>query len=88
MNEIAEYLKRRSIKRYTIFELDKPFPFYLLDVNKLKIRLPYYDSFFKYITIEFCGLGYNIVFYDAKKRYATHRETGFTEEKKCNRVFQ
>lgn len=46
MNEIAEHLKGRGIKRYTIFELDKPFPFYLLDINKLKIMHPYYDSFF------------------------------------------
>ena len=87
MNEIAEYLKGRGIKRYTIFELDKPFPFYLLDVNKLKIMLLYYDSSFKYVTIEFWDPSYNVVFYDAKERYVTNRETGFIEEKSAIEYF-
>lgn len=43
--------------------------------------------FFKYVTIEFWGPGYNVVFYDAKERYATHRETGFTEEKSAIEYF-
>lgn len=87
MNKIAEYLKRRGIKRYTIFELDKPFPFDLLDVNKLKIMLLYYDSSFKYVTIEFWGPNYNVVFYDAKGRYVTNRETGFAKEKSAIEYF-
>lgn len=87
MNEIAKYLKGRGIKRYTIYELDKSFPFYLLDVNKLKIMLLYYDSSFKYITIEFWDPSYNVVFYDEKERYVTNRETGFIEEKSAIEYF-
>lgn len=87
MRKIVEDIRKRSIEKYTIFELDKPFPFYLLDSNKYNISLPYYASFFKYITIEFWDPGYNVVFYDAKERYATHREAGFTEEKNAIEYF-
>ena len=87
MKKIVEYLKGVGIKRYTIFELDKPFPFYLLDVNKLKIMLLYYDSSFKYVTIEFWDPSYNVVFYDEKERYVTNRETGFIEEKSAIEYF-
>lgn len=47
MKRIVEYLKGRGIKGYTIYKLDNPFLFYLLDVNKLNIMLPYYESFFQ-----------------------------------------
>ena len=87
MERIAEYLKGRGIKRYTIYELDKPFPLYLLDVNKLKIMLLYYYSSFKYVTIEFWDPSYNVVFYDEKERYVTNRETGFIEEKNAIEYF-
>ena len=87
MKRIVENLKRRGVKKYTIYELDKPFPFYLLDVNKLKIMLLYYDSSFKYVTIEFWDPSYNVVFYDAKERYITNRETGFIEEKSAIEYF-
>lgn len=53
MKKIVEDLEKRDIEKYTIFKLDKPFPFYLLDSNKYNISRPYYASFFKYITIEF-----------------------------------
>lgn len=87
MKRIAEYLKERGIEKYTIFELDKPFPFYLLDSNKYNISLHYCASFFKYITIEFCDPGYNVDFYDKKERYATHKSLGFTEEKSAIEYF-
>ena len=80
MKKIVELLRKRGIEKYTIFKLDKPFPLYLLDSNKYNISLPYYASFFKYITIEFWDLGYNVVFYDEKERYATHRSLGFAKE--------
>lgn len=53
MKKITEDLEKRGIEKYTIFKLDKPFPFYLLDSNKYNINRPYYASFFEYITIEF-----------------------------------
>ena len=87
MKKIVEYLKERGIKKYTIYELDKPFPLYLLDVDKLKIMLLYYDSSFKYVTIEFWDPSYNVVFYDEKERYVTNRETGFIEEKNAIEYF-
>lgn len=55
MKKLEKRLRERGIARYTIYKLDKPFPFYLLDLNKLNISRPYYASFFKYITIEFWG---------------------------------
>lgn len=86
MNEIAEYLKGRGIKGYTIYKLDNAFPFYLLDLNKLNISLPCAPCF-QYITIEPCGLVYNIVFYDEVGVFAAHRKFGFTEEKKVIEYF-
>lgn len=87
MRKIVEDIRKRSIEKYTIFELDKPFPFYLLDSNKYNISLPYYASFFKYITIEFWDPGYNVVFYDEKERYATHKSLGFAKEKNAIEYF-
>ena len=66
---------------------NKPFPFYLLDSNKYNLSRPYYASFFKYITIEFCDPGYNVVFYDEKERYATHKRLGFAKEGKAIEYF-
>ena len=86
MNEIAEYLKRRGIKGYTIYKLDNAFPFYLLDLNKLNISLPYAPCF-QYITIEPCGLVYNVVFYDEVGVLAAHRKFGFAEEKSAIEYF-
>lgn len=80
MKKIVESLRKRNIEKYTIFKLDKPFRLYLLDSNKYNISLPYYASFFKYITIEFRDPGYNVVFYDEKERYATHKDLGFAKE--------
>ena len=45
MKKIVEDLEKRGIEKYTIYKLDKPFPFYLLDLNKLNISRPYYASF-------------------------------------------
>ncbi len=87
MKKIVEDLGKRGIEKYTIFELDKPFPFYLLDSNKYNIGLPYYASFFKYITIEFWDPGYNVVFYDEEERYATHKSLGFAKEKNAIEYF-
>ena len=87
MKKITEDLGKRGIEKYTIFKLDKPFPFYLLDSNKYNISLPYYASFFKYITIEFWDPGYNVVFYDEKERYATHKSLGFAKEGKAIEYF-
>lgn len=87
MKRIVEDLGKRGIEKYTIFELEKPFPFYLLDSNKYNISLPYYASFFKYITIEFWDPGYNVVFYDTKERYATHKSLGFAKEKNAIEYF-
>ena len=80
MKRIVEDLRRRGIKGYTIYKLDKPFPFYLLDSNKYNISLPYYASFFKYITIEFWDP-------DEKERYATHKNLGFAKEGKAIEYF-
>ena len=80
MKKITKDLEKRGIEKYTIFKLDKPFPFYLLDLNKHNISRPYYDSFFKYITIEIWDPGYNVVFYDEKERYAAHKNLGFAKK--------
>ena len=80
MKKITEDLEKRGIEKYTIFKLDKPFPFYLLDLNKLNISRPYYASFFKYITIEFWGPVYGIFFYDSEGKLATCVNIDFTEK--------
>ena len=87
MNKIAKDLRKMGRKKYTIYELNKPFPFYLLDLNKLDICLPYYDSFFKYIVIVYWASLYNVVFYDEKERYATHKKLSFIEEKNAIEYF-
>ena len=87
MKKITEDLGKRGIEKYTIYKLDNPFPFYLLDLNKLNISRLYYASFFKYITIEFCDPGYKVVFYDEKERYATHKILGFAKERKAIEYF-
>ena len=79
MNEIAEDLRKRGIEKYTIFKLDNPFLFFWLDLKKLNInflRTPY----FQYITIEFWGPGYSVVFYDSEGVFATCVKIGFTEK--------
>lgn len=50
MKRIEERLRKGGVKRYTIYELDNLFPFYLLDLKKLSISLPC-GPYFKYITI-------------------------------------
>ena len=40
MKKIVENLRKRNIIKYIIYELDKPFPFYLLDLDKLDIDAP------------------------------------------------
>lgn len=86
MKRIVNYLKRKGIKGYTIYKLDKPFPFYLLDLNKLNISPPC-ASYFEYITVEPCGLVYNVVFYDEVGVFAAHRKFGFAEEKSAIEYF-
>ena len=86
MKRIVEDLRRRGIKGYTIYKLDNTFPFYLLDLNKLNISLPCAPCF-QYITIEPCRLVYNVVFYDEKERYATHKSLGFAKEGKAIEYF-
>lgn len=80
MKRIVEDLKRRGIKKYTIYKLDGAFPFYLLDLGKLNISLPC-AAYFEYITIEDYGSKYNVVFYDEAGVFAAHKKFGFTEEK-------
>ena len=87
MKKIVENLRKRDVKKYIIYELDKPFPFYLLDLDKLNIDAPFDNYFFKYITIEFWDPGYNVVFYDEKERYATHKSLGFAKEKNAIECF-
>lgn len=86
MKRIVEDLKRRGVKRYIIYELNNPFPFCLLDLKKLNINLPC-TPYFQYITIEFWGPGYGVVFYDSKGMFATHVGSGFAKEKSAIECF-
>lgn len=86
MRRIVEDLEKRGIKGYTIYKLDNAFSFYLLDLNKLNISLPWAPCF-QYITIEPCGLVYNVVFYDEKGMLAAYRKFGFAEEKSATEYF-
>ena len=82
MKKIVENLRKRGIIKYIIYELDKPFPFYLLDLDKLDIDAPF-DNYFKCVTIELWRTCcYNIVFYDTKVRFAGYKIIPFSEEKK------
>lgn len=40
MKKIVENLRKRDVIKYTIYELDNPFPFYLLDLDKFNIDAP------------------------------------------------
>lgn len=82
----CEELEKREIEKYTIYELDNPFPFYLLDFKKFNISLPS-TPYFKYITIENWRPGYNIAFYDEKGEFATYRNIGFTKEENAIQYF-
>lgn len=86
MKRIVEDLKRRGIKKYTIYKLDNPFLFCWLDLKKLNINFPR-TPYFKYITIEIWGLGYNVVFYDSKGEFATYVGSGFAKEKNAIECF-
>lgn len=79
MKRIVENLKRRGVKKYTIYELDNLFPFYLLDLDKLSISPPC-TSCFKYITIEFWWPRYNVLFYDVEDMFTAQVNIGFTEK--------
>lgn len=80
MKKIVEDIRKKGVQRYTIYKLDKPFPFYLLNLDKLNISLPC-ALYFEYITIEDCGPIYSVVFYDEAGVFAAHKKFGFTEEK-------
>ena len=80
MKRIVEDLRRRGIKRYTIYKLDNPFLFCWLDLKKLNINFPC-APYFQYITIEFWGPGYGVVFYDSKGDCVTAGASGFAREK-------
>ena len=86
MKKLEKRLRERGIARYTIYELDKPFPFYLLDLKKLGISLPC-APYFKYITIEFWGPEYGVVFYDSKGEFVTYVGSGFAKEKNAIECF-
>lgn len=45
MKKIVEYLKRKGLAKYTIYELNNPFPFYLLDLDKLKYKFSFHFLF-------------------------------------------
>ena len=79
MKKLEKRLRERGIARYTIYELDKPFPFYLLDLKKLGISLPC-TPYFKYITMEFWRPRYGINFYDEEEMLVARVNIGFTEK--------
>ena len=79
MKKIVEDLGKRGIEKYTIYKLDNPFPFYLLDLKKLGISLPY-APYFKYITMEFWWTIYCINFYDEEEMLVARVNYGFTEK--------
>lgn len=87
MKKIVENLRERDVIKYIIYELDKPFPLYLLDLNKLDIRSPF-ANYFKYVTIELWkSCCYNIVFYDMKVKFAGYKNIPFLEEKEAIEYF-
>lgn len=79
MKKIVEDLRRRGIKGYTIYKLDKPFLICWLDLKKLNINFPH-TPYFQYITIEFWGPVYGVFFYDSEGKLATCVNIGFTEK--------
>ena len=79
MKKLEKRLRERGIARYTIYELDKSFPFYLLDLKKLGISLPC-APYFKYITMEFWWTIYCINFYDEEEMLVARVNNGFTEK--------
>lgn len=79
MKKIVEYLKRKGLAKYTIYELNNPFPFYLLDLDKLSISSPS-TSCFKYVTIELRWPRYNVFFYDGEEMFTAQVNISFTEK--------
>lgn len=79
MKRIVEYLKRKGLVKYTIYELDNCFPFYLLDLDKLSISPPS-TSYFKYVTIELRWPRYNVFFYDGEEMFTAQVNISFTEK--------
>ena len=79
MKKIVEDLRRRGIKRYTIYRLDNPFLFFWLDLKKLNINFPR-TLYFKYITMEFWWPRYGINFYDEEEMLVARVNIGFTEK--------
>lgn len=79
MKRIVENIKRKGVARYTIYELDNPFPFYLLDLDKLSISPPF-ASCFKYVTIELWWPRYNVFFYDEEEMFTAQVNISFTEK--------
>lgn len=86
MKRIVEDLRRRGIKGYTIYELDKPFLFCWLDLKKLNINFPR-TTYFQYITIELWGTRYVVVFYDSEGEFITCVGSGFAKEKSAIECF-
>ena len=86
MKKIVEYLKGRGVERYTIYKLNNPFLFCWLDLKKLNINFPR-TPYFQYITIEFWGPGYGVVFYDSKGEFVTYVGSGFAKEKNAIECF-
>lgn len=79
MKKLEKRLSERGKERYTIYELDNPFPFYLLDLNKLSISPPF-TSCFKYVTIELWWPRYNVLFYDGEEMFTAQVNISFTEK--------
>ena len=79
MKRIVENIKRKGVAKYTIYKLDNPFPFYLLDLDKLSISPPF-TSCFKYVTIELWWPRYNIFFYDEEEMFTAQVNISFTEK--------
>ena len=79
MKRIVENIKRKGVAKYTIYKLDNPFPFYLLNLDRLSISPPF-TSCFKYITIQLWRPRYGIYFYDEKEMLVARVNIGFTEK--------
>ncbi len=79
MKRIIENIKRKGLAKYTIYKLDNPFPFYLLDLDRLSISPPF-TSCFKYVTIELWWPRYNVFFYDGEEMFTAQVNISFTEK--------
>ena len=86
MKKLEKRLRERGIARYTIYELDKPFLFYLLDLKKTQYKFSLCSLFSVYHN-RILGPGYGVVFYDSKGEFVTYVGSGFAKEKNAIECF-